>query len=86
MNMNTPKFEAGDRVALTGTSGNAVGGPPHVYFEIWTKGHVGRFPDGRISPGEILEYSYDNMDNRLPFLECWVSRGTSCYQVPFPDP
>lgn len=57
----------GDKVALTGTTGNAAGEPPHLHFEIWIKRHVGYFPDGRISPGEVLGYQYDNMDNRLPF-------------------
>jgi murein DD-endopeptidase MepM/ murein hydrolase activator NlpD len=56
----------GDAVALTGTSGNAGGEPPHLHFEIWTKRHVGKFPDGRISPGEVLGFFYDNMDNRMP--------------------
>lgn len=57
----------GDSVALTGTSGNAGGEPPHLHFEIWTKRHVGAFPDGRISPGEVLGFLYDNMDNRMPY-------------------
>jgi hypothetical protein len=39
-----------------------------LHFEIWTKRTVGHFPDGRISPGEVLGYLYDNMDNRLPKL------------------
>jgi murein DD-endopeptidase MepM/ murein hydrolase activator NlpD len=57
----------GTRVALTGTTGNAIGEPPHLHFEIWTKRNVGHFPDGRISPGEVLGYVYDNMDNRMPY-------------------
>jgi len=56
----------GDSVALTGTTGNAGGEPPHLHFEIWTKRTVGAFPDGRISPGEVLGFLYDNMDNRMP--------------------
>ena len=59
----------GDKVALTGTTGNAGGEPPHLHFEIWTKRHVGTFPDGRISPGEVLGYIYDNMDNRMPLRD-----------------
>jgi murein DD-endopeptidase MepM/ murein hydrolase activator NlpD len=56
----------GTRVAITGTTGNAAGEAPHLHFEIRTKRHVGHFPDGRISPGEVLGYFYDNMENRLP--------------------
>jgi murein DD-endopeptidase MepM/ murein hydrolase activator NlpD len=56
----------GDSVALTGTSGNAGGEPPHLHFEIWTRRTVAAFPDGRISPGEVLGFLYDNMDNRMP--------------------
>jgi murein DD-endopeptidase MepM/ murein hydrolase activator NlpD len=59
----------GTRVALTGTTGNATGEAPHLHFELWTKRHVGQFPDGRISPGEVLGYFYDNMDNRLPYRD-----------------
>src|SRR5215469_4308936 len=44
----------GTRVGLTGTTGNATGEPPHLHFEIWTRRHVGHFPDGRISPGDVL--------------------------------
>ncbi len=56
----------GDALALTGTSGNAAGEPPHLHFEVWTKRNVGAFPDGRISPGEVPGFLYDNMDNRIP--------------------
>ena len=61
------KVAEGDKIALTGITGNAAGEPPHLHFEIWTKRAVGHFPDGRISPGDVLGYVYDNMDNRLPF-------------------
>jgi murein DD-endopeptidase MepM/ murein hydrolase activator NlpD len=60
------QVKEGDSLALTGITGNAVGEPPHLHFEVWTKRHVGPFPDGRISPGEILGFMYDNMDNRMP--------------------
>lgn len=60
------QVKEGDSVALTGTTGNAGGEPPHLHFEVWTKRHVGSFPDGRMSPGEVLGFVYDNMDNRLP--------------------
>lgn len=60
------KVREGDPVAHTGVSGNAGGEPPHLHFEIWTKRHVHKFPDGRISPGEVLGYHFDNMDNRMP--------------------
>jgi murein DD-endopeptidase MepM/ murein hydrolase activator NlpD len=60
---------AGTRVALTGTTGNAAGEAPHLHFEIWTKRPVGHFPDGRISPGEVLGYFYDNLENRLPYRD-----------------
>jgi murein DD-endopeptidase MepM/ murein hydrolase activator NlpD len=60
------QVKEGDPLALTGVSGNAIGEPPHLHFEVWTKRHVGRYPDGRISPGEVLGFIYDNMDNRLP--------------------
>lgn len=63
------RVKEGERVALTGTSGNAGGEPPHLHFEIWTKRHVGAFPDGRISPGEVLGFIYDNMDNRMPLRD-----------------
>jgi murein DD-endopeptidase MepM/ murein hydrolase activator NlpD len=60
------QVKEGDSLALTGTTGNAVGEPPHLHFEIWTRRSVGAFPDGRISPGEVLGFLYDNMDNRMP--------------------
>jgi murein DD-endopeptidase MepM/ murein hydrolase activator NlpD len=62
------KVGEGTRIGLTGTTGNAGGEPPHLHFEIWTKRNVGHFPDGRISPGEVLGYFYDNMDNRMPYM------------------
>ena len=59
----------GTSIAFTGTSGNAGGEPPHLHFEIWNKRHVGRFPDGRLNPGEVLGYLYENLDNFLPFRD-----------------
>lgn len=59
----------GTRVGLTGTDGNAAGTPPHLHFEIWVRPNVGLFPDGRINPGEVLGYVYENVDYRLPFTD-----------------
>jgi murein DD-endopeptidase MepM/ murein hydrolase activator NlpD len=63
------KVREGKPGARTGVSGNASGEPPHLHFEVWTKRHVHKFPDGRISPGEILGYHFDNMDNRMPLRD-----------------
>lgn len=61
----------GTPVALTGVSGNATGEPPHLHFEIWDKRHANQypFPEGRISPGAVLGYHFDNMDNRMPLRD-----------------
>jgi murein DD-endopeptidase MepM/ murein hydrolase activator NlpD len=63
----TPVVGEGVPIAQTGTDGNAGGEPPHLHFEIWTRRDaLGLpFPTGRISPGEVLGYHYDNMDNRI---------------------
>jgi murein DD-endopeptidase MepM/ murein hydrolase activator NlpD len=55
----------GQKIALTGKTGNAGREPPHLHFEIWTHRAVGRYPEGRISPGDVLGYHFDNMDNRM---------------------
>ena len=59
----------GTRLGLTGTTGNANGEAPHLHFEIRTKRKVHHYPDGRISPGEVLGYVYENLDYRVPFTE-----------------
>lgn len=50
------QVKEGRRVRLTGTTGNAGGERPHLHFEIWIRRTVGAFPDGRISPSEVLGF------------------------------
>lgn len=52
------KAATGDRLGITGNSGNARNPPPHLHFEIRREPHLGKGLQGRINPGEILGYQY----------------------------
>ena len=51
---------AGDVIGLTGTTGNAAGGPPHLHFEVRkvSTSSPGRGLTGRVDPGSVLGYRY----------------------------
>jgi murein DD-endopeptidase MepM/ murein hydrolase activator NlpD len=51
---------AGDVIGLTGTTGNAAGGAPHLHFEVRTvsTSSPGLGLAGRVDPGSVLGYRY----------------------------
>jgi murein DD-endopeptidase MepM/ murein hydrolase activator NlpD len=51
---------AGDLIGLTGTTGNAAGGPPHLHFEVRnvSVSSPGLGLTGRVDPGSVLGYHY----------------------------
>lgn len=54
---NGARVEAGDVVGFVGASGDAVGTPPHLHFEI--------------HPRELLDLGYDGVINPFEFLAAW---------------
>lgn len=48
----------GDRLGLTGNSGNAAGTPPHLHFEIRRQPYLGKGLQGRINPADLLGFQY----------------------------
>jgi murein DD-endopeptidase MepM/ murein hydrolase activator NlpD len=48
----------GDRLGLTGNSGNAEGTPPHLHFEIRREANLGKGLHGRINPAALLGFQY----------------------------
>jgi murein DD-endopeptidase MepM/ murein hydrolase activator NlpD len=55
---NGCEVKQGDRLGLTGNSGNAHNTPPHLHFEIRRHAHLGKGLHGRVNPGEILGFQY----------------------------
>lgn len=55
--VNGAFVRAGDVVGFVGASGDAVGTPPHLHFEI--------------HPWELLDQGYDGVINPFPFLSAW---------------
>lgn len=53
-------------IAKTGVDGNAAGGPPHLHFGISRRPYPTKGLDDWINPGEVLGYTYLNLDNFLP--------------------
>ena len=51
---------AGDAIGLTGTTGNAAGGAPHLHFEVRTlsTSSPGHGLTGRVDPASVLGYRY----------------------------
>ena len=54
---NGVRVEAGDVLGFVGASGDAVGTPPHLHFEI--------------HPWELFEHGYDGVINPFEFLSAW---------------
>lgn len=54
---NGARVEAGDVLGFVGASGDAVGTPPHLHFEI--------------HPRELLDQGYDGVVNPFQFLSAW---------------
>lgn len=54
---NGARVEAGDVLGFVGASGDAVGTPPHLHFEI--------------HPHELLDLGYDGVVNPFEFLSAW---------------
>jgi len=50
--------EEGERLGLTGNSGNAEGTPLHLHFEIRREANLGKGLQGRINPAELLGFQY----------------------------
>jgi murein DD-endopeptidase MepM/ murein hydrolase activator NlpD len=50
--------EEGDRLGLTGNSGNAKGTPPHLHFEIRREPYLGKGLHGRVNPAALLGFEY----------------------------
>jgi murein DD-endopeptidase MepM/ murein hydrolase activator NlpD len=54
------QVKAGEAIGLTGTSGNASSGAPHLHFEIRTTSNPnpGLGDVGRVDPATVLGYHY----------------------------
>ncbi len=69
--VNGARVEAGDVVGFVGTTGDAVGTPPHLHFEI--------------HPRALLGLGYDGVINPYSYLVAWQAARDESFRVSIPS-
>jgi len=59
--------EEGEVLGLTGTSGNAKGGPPHLHFAVMRRPYPTHGMTDYVDPGHFLGFHHVNADLILPW-------------------